>query len=436
MISDEHGKHPLTPPSPPTAEPSGERALLTLRETLPALLVIAVLVLLPIGVGAATVPIALGAIAGVILVWQQRRTLMSVSGARLALILFACYWLPALISAIDSVAAGKSWSTVGGLLRFLPFALFASLSLRDARLWPRINFAVGAVVALWLLDAWVQALTGYGIAGASDPDRLSGIFGAGNLKLGPVLAVLSPFVLAAARERFGRVGLIAAFVFALVPILLAGERSGWLMYALVVVVFLWREAGAPLRFVGWSSATAVLAAVPVVIALYASPAFDARVERSLRALQGTEAAVDYASSGRSMHIWPTALRMVEAHPINGVGVRAFRYAYAQYAGANDNFVNADPDEGALHAHQIVLEVLSETGVMGLLFWIAGFVFAWRAWCGAGVAARARAFAPALALAVMTFPLDTHLAFYSAWWGLVFWWLSALYCAALAAERES
>ena len=408
----------------------------SLRQVWPALLLVAVLVLLPIGVGAATLPIALGAIASLVVAWQRRQTLMANNGARLAIALFACYWLPAFISAFDSIAAGKSWSTVSGLLRFLLFAVFVSLTLRDTRLWPRITWAIGAIVALWLLDAWVQALTGYGIAGASDPDRLSGIFGAGNLKLGPVLAVLSPFVLAAARERFGRTGLVAAFVFALVPILLAGERAGWLMYGLVVLVFLWREAPSPLRFVGWSSAAALLAAVPVLIALHGSPAFDARIERTLRALQGTEAAVDYASSGRSMHIWPTALRMVEAHPLNGVGVRAFRYAYAAYAQAGDNFANADPDEGALHAHQIALEVLSETGVIGLLFWIAGFVIAWRAWLRADAASRTRAIAPALALAVMTFPLNTHLAFYSAWWGLVFWWLLALYCAALHADQNA
>ena len=57
----------------------------------------------------------------------------------------------------------------------------------------------------------------------------------------------------------------------------------------------------------------------------------------------------------------------------------------------------------------------------------------RAWWRANAAARARALAPALALAAMCFPLDTHLAFYSAWWGLLFWWLLALYCAALGAE---
>jgi O-antigen ligase len=405
------------------------------RTTAAALLCVLVLVVLPAGVGAATVPVASAASGGVIVGWRQRYALLAVPATRLALGLFACYWLPALISAVDSVAPGKSWSTVAGLLRFLPFALFASLMLRDARLWPRITLAVGAIVALWLVDAWLQALSGYGIAGASDPERLSGIFGAGNLKLGPALAVLSPFVLAAARERFGRAGFVAAFMFALVPILLAGERSGWLMYALVVLVFVWRETGTPSRFAGWSCATAALAAVPVLIALHASPAFDARVDRTLRALQGTEVAVDYASSGRSLHIWPTALRMAQAHPLNGVGVRAFRYAYAQYAQAGDNFASADPDEGALHAHQIVLEVLSETGAIGLAFWVAGFVLAWRAWRRAGVAARARALAPALALAAMTFPLNTHLAFYSAWWGLVFWWLLALYCAALGAEDQ-
>jgi hypothetical protein len=36
----------------------------------------------------------------------------------------------------------------------------------------------------------------------------------------------------------------------------------------------------------------------------------------------------------------------------------------------------------------------------------------------------------LALGVMLFPLNTHLAFYSAWWGLLFAWLLGLWCASL------
>ena len=98
-------------------------------------------------------------------------------------------------------------------------------------------------------------------------------------------------------------------------------------------------------------------------------------------------------------------------------------------------IDAHTDEGAAHAHQLLLdEVLSETGILGLLFWIAGATCAIRAWRRASVLARERAFAPGLALAAMCFPLNTHLAFYSAWWGLLFWWLLALFCAALSASE--
>ena len=85
----------------------------------------------------------------------------------------------------------------------------------------------------------------------------------------------------------------------------------------------------------------------------------------------------------------------------------------------------------------MLEVLSETGVIGLVLWLVGVVASLRARGGARMRLRANArFAPALALLAMTFPLNTHLAFYSAWWGLLFWWLLALYCAALGAREDA
>jgi O-antigen ligase len=168
--------------------------------------------------------------------------------------------------------------------------------------------------------------------------------------------------------------------------------------------------------------------------LHGSSAFAARVQRSLLALQGSQQALDEAGAGR-VRIWNTALHMVAAHPVAGVGVRGFRYAYPGFAQPGDAFIDTKTDEGAAHAHQIVLEVLSETGIIGLAFWLAGAFHAIRAWRRADAVTRARAFAPGLALAAMCFPLNTHLAFYSAWWGLLFWWLLALYCAAFAVESE-
>jgi len=407
----------------------GSSNLIAWRRLWPALLVLSVLALLPVG-QAFEAPLAIAAGLGLIFAWRVRDTLSTDPGVRLAIILFGAYWLAALISAPAAIAPDKTWSTVAVLLRFLPFALFAVLLLRDADLWPQIECAVAAVVVLWLIDAWVQIFTGHSIAGAMEAERLSGIFGADNLKLGPVLAVLSPFVLATTRSRYGGRGLVVAGVFMLMPILLAGSRAAWLMYALVVAVFLWQQTRAPLRFAAWSLAALIVVGLAAWSADRDSPAFASRVQRTLLMLRGTPSAVDEASAGR-LRIWSTAARMVAAHPVAGVGVRGFRYAYPQYAGPGDAFVDAKADEGAMHAHQLALEVLSETGFIGLLLWVAGVFTAIRAWRRADGAARRRAFAPGLALTVMCFPLNTHLAFYSAWWGSVFWWLLALYIAAVS-----
>jgi O-antigen ligase len=121
--------------------------------------------------------------------------------------------------------------------------------------------------------------------------------------------------------------------------------------------------------------------------------------------------------------------MIREHPINGVGIREYRDAYP----ACEPKTLGRPVWGegsALHAHQIVLEILSETGTLGLLLWLIGAGIAWRAWRLADAAARSRAAMPARALWVTVFPLNTHLAFYSSFWGGVTLLLVGLYVGAL------
>ncbi|HEX4480313.1 MAG TPA: hypothetical protein VH082_05855, partial [Rudaea sp.] len=103
----------------------------------PASIVLAVLALLPIG-SSAEAPLAIGAVAGLVLVWRHRANLSGDRAVALAAIVFACYWLPTLVSAPAAIAPAKTWMTVFTLLRFLPFALFSAIALRDAAIWPRI----------------------------------------------------------------------------------------------------------------------------------------------------------------------------------------------------------------------------------------------------------------------------------------------------------
>ena len=368
----------------------------------------------------------------IILFFRDRRALAGHPGARLLLWLWAAYFLAALISAPGAIDPARSWNSVAAYLRFAPFGIYVCFAVRRETRLNALCLATGVVVALWALDAWVQTLTGYSLGGHAEAQRLSGIFGAGNLKLGPVLASLSPFVLWAARRRFGRAGLIAAMLFLLVPILLAGSRAAWLTYGVALLAFFWVEARTPLRFATWILAACLVVAAAIGVAWKTSPRFDARMDRTLAALQDTRHGLNYASSGR-LDIWRVSAKMIAAHPVVGVGVRDFREAYPRYASPNDHFVTAEAcgeGEGACHPHQIVLEVLSDTGAFGLALWLMALAFVLRAWRSVGADARRRAFPVTVALAVTVFPFNTHLAFYSAWWGLLFWWLLALWCAAL------
>lgn len=384
-------------------------------------------------VGPAEAVLSLGAIASLaLLAWRRFHggtSLLSREAWALITALFFCYWLPELFSAVDAVDRGRAWREVLLDLRYLPFLWLTAMAVSPRRGRRIVFTGLGVIALAWAIDATVQALTGWSVGGANSSDRLSGIFGADNLKLGLVLAALSPFALEAAAERFHAAGWIVAAGVLGVVILLAGSRGSWVMFALVLLLSGWRRIGRK-RLAIVMVAGAVLAGG---LALAVSPQFESRIQRSLAAFNGDRAGLDQALSGR-LSLWHAALGMIDAHPVNGVGIRGFRDAYAQYA-AKDDFWLAHGQKGALHAHQIVLEILSETGLVGLVLWLMGLALAIRAWRWSLPAARRRARVPALALVVTAFPLNTSLAFYSTFWGGAFLLLLALFAGSLFAIED-
>lgn len=421
-------------------------------------LLVAFVALLPL-VGLAETALSLGAlIAMIMLLWQRFRggtRLMRREAWALSTVLFFAYWLPQVFSAIDALDAEHAWREVLTDLRYLPFLWLATMAVSSDRGRKFCLGGIAVIVLLWTLDGLVQAATswspmawtlnhlllwvrdhlqqaetGAGLGARESADRLSGVFGAGNLKLGIVLASLSPFALAWARDRGGAwLWTLAAAMIGIV-ILLAGARAAWLTYGLVLL------------FSGWQTyrskrLMALLALAGLLIATlswFGSSNFRERITRSVGAVQGDRFDVDHALSWR-LSVWTTAGKMIAAHPINGVGARGFRFAYREYAAPNDPFLQGD-QTGAFHAHQIILEILSETGLIGLLLWLAGAALAWRAWHWASEQARQRAGPAALALAVTVFPFNTHLAFYSNFWGGIFLLLIALYAGTLLSQEPS
>jgi len=369
--------------------------------------------------------------------------------AWLAAALFAAYWLPELLSAPDALDGPRAWKEVASDLRYLPFLWGVAIALHAPRGRTIVLDGLGWVAAAWTLDALLQAafgtsplfwgldalkraIGGEGFCSAGEvlaADRLAGVFGPCNLKLGLVLASLSPFALALAARRHGAIGWSVAALALGAAILLGGARAAWLSYALVLAFSGWRVLGAR-RLAGFAGLA--LAAMVAVHAL--SPQVQQRVARTAAALQVDGASVDTALSGRA-RIWQAAACMAGAHPVNGVGVRGFRIAWADCDPAPGQ-VPAWGEGEAYHAHQLVLELLSETGVVGLLAWLAAAWLVWRSWRGADAAARERARPALLALAVTVFPLNTHLAFYSTFWGGLALLLAGLYTGALHGRQAS
>ncbi len=375
--------------------------------------------------------------------------LLSAQAWALTSVLFFAYWTPELIGAIDAVDRARAFREVAVDLRYLPFLWLAAAAVADPR-GRRITFGgLAVIVAVWTVDALAQAVSGISpmfaamdaanvalrgkpLCDANDYlllDRLGGALGPCNLKLGVVLASLSPFLLVVAGQRLGRAGWLTAAALVGVVVLLAGSRASWITYGLVLLLSGW-------RLLGWKRLLGVFACGVAMLAILAvaSPQVRERVERTMHVASAGTAGVDDALSGRA-RIWSAAWCIIQSHPINGVGPRGFREAFP----ACDPQPERIAEWGlgpAHHAHQIVLEILSETGAIGLLLWLAGVAMARRAWRYAEAGAREAAWPAMLALVVTVFPFNTHLAFYSTFWGGVTLLLAALFAGSLLGREAT
>ena len=396
--------------------------------------------------------LALGALAGLIKLVASRfrggNQLLGGPAWALTSVLFFAYWLPEAFSAIDAMDRGRALREALVDLRYLPFLWIVAAAVADDAGRRRTFGGLAIIVGVWTLDALVeaatgasplfsgidavkQAISGHGMCTAAQvaaADRLGGVLGPCNLKLGIVLASLSPFALDAMRRRFGRLGWLGAAVAIGLVVLLAGSRASWLTYGLVLLWTGWRTLGRKKLLMVFA-----LGAVALVAATLLVPQVRERVERTTHVLTADSNGLDTALSGRT-RIWSAAVCMAREHPVNGVGARGFRQAFPA-CDPQPGVIAAWGEGAALHAHQLVLEILSETGGIGLLLWLAGAALAWRAWRYADVVARDRARPAMLALAVTVFPLNTHLASYSTFWGGVLLMLSALYAGSLLGREQ-
>lgn len=337
----------------------------------------------------------------------------------------------------------KSAGTAVVWVRYIVFAAALCLLLERSAALGRLMLA-GFVVAAGLVaaDTLFQAVTGtdvfgrpiyFGVDDHGQPIpttfRLTGpldrpVVGVALLYIG--LPAFTALLLLAARPATGlplrAAAILGAMVYA-ITIILSGERMALLLLGLALVILLFAVLRPrPLVVGGLGLGAVVVAAALAMLAPHI-------VARHLSVLQ------ELAMGGQSIYLrLPLAAWEVFANnPLFGTGVRTFRY---------ECYTHATTPEMAtvcsnLHPHHLWMEILSDTGLVGLVLFVALFIVAlrpavvqWRTWAGDALLAGA-----AISVLVRLWPLATSGSFFTNRGEVVFWTMMAL-CIGLAGRRDA
>lgn len=395
-------------------------------------LVIASLALLPVG-RTAELPLSLLAIVGLKVVFARFRGGNWEQSTVYFLLFFLCLWIPILISLPDSSRFSKTLSCLLEYPRFLlsGFAVLHYCAKREKI--QLIHRCTLGIVVFWIVDALIQYFWGRNLFGyAYYPQRLNGVFG-DTLYLGPFLALYSAFVITTLWGKKHMAASALMNMLCLLVMLLAGSRAGWISYLAVLLLFLLYICRNNLKmFILGIGVLSVFAMAAATIVYHYSETFAQRIDTTLLIFEGDEESMDQALSFR-LPIWKAAVSMIGDHPVNGVGGRAFRYIYPEYAEENDLFLGQDDTDpnlriGALHAHQMLLEVLSETGFLGGCFFLGAMTVLVCYWRSRSGFQKSLMLPYGLAIAAIFFPLNTHLSLYSSVFSQVIYWFTSLFFA--------
>ncbi len=407
------------------------------RDQWPLLLIWSCLVVLPIG-RVVEVPVMLMAIAGLYLLFKHWQSWRHEPAFKLFAGVFLLAWIPILVSLVDAVRPQSTAMMSVNHLRFAFSGIFILHVLSTPEAHRRFLSLCAWLLLAWVVDGNVQMATGRDLLGFAIPagGRINALFGAEGLVYGIVLAVLCPLLWEHAARRWSRWQLAATVIATVVAILAAGARSAWITVVVILLaygVLLWhRRRRFPLPLFALVLAGSVLA----VAALWAgSERFADRLESAVGAFTGSTAIKEDAI-GHRLWIWRGAVNMIEANPLNGVGAGGFRYAFPAYPAKGDPFVNADPPISPYHSHNLWLEILSESGLVGALGLFSLLTLLLVVGIRTPASARRLMLPYALCLLAAYFPFNTHMAIYSSFWSQIVWWLIALYCAAYGAGRAA
>lgn len=350
--------------------------------------------------------------------WEARGALWQESrAARLAV---AAFFLPVVVTWLAALVTGGAeavWLKSGGA-----FVLGGLLALgttrlsRDARIQPLATALISLAIVSWLLDGSLQLLLGRSIdcryldSPCVRESRLSLYFNS-NTKLSYYFGMMA-FIPAAWFIGLRRY-LPAAMVLLMggVVAMAAGSRFSVLSW-LVGMGALGLVAALSLRRF---ARLAILLGAPVAIVVLGvlfyevNPAFHVRMASTLALFSGADyEAANRALTGR-LDIWVPTLHMLkDGHWLFGIGPNNLDAAVRPYLQGGNLFAQIK----IFHAHQVLIDILAATGVIGLLAFLAYYGWVTRQFLRDRLADIDLRWGALLVFLLMWFPVNSAQGFYS------------------------
>ena len=230
------------------------------------------------------------------------------------------------------------------------------------------GFAIGALFSV-VAGVLPNVPLASDVAGTPEAGRFVGSYGDPNFLaagLVPSLALCAGLAAVAATMR-ARLALGGTAFVLLVALLATGSRGGLVAAGVAVLAALALAGGRRLP---------IIAAALVVIVL-------ASVYFGASSSSGVDRIREFGSGNGRVDLWRIAIRMGDAHPVDGVGIGGFPDAAGKYLRRPGRL-----DSGQLGAqlvlrkphetHNMYLQMFAETGIVGLFLLIAAALAAMRA----------------------------------------------------------
>lgn len=270
---------------------------------------------------------------------------------------------------------------IAGLLGFSIAGLSTSRQSREVA-----ATIIGLTILFWIIDGLVQLLFGkdlFGIAANTDggAERIGAFFD-NPYRYGYFLAflvALPAFWLLPRRNGrlLGSLALIAGGAVALA----GGSRYAMLGYGLLAIVF----AVVAAQDLARRQRAAVLIGAPIGLAalvgllFLVSSSLEQRISQTLVVLSGLDRNTLNLALSNRLDIWEPALALARDNWLFGAGPSQITEAIKPYLPPDSVFITQNIN--IMHAHQVLIEILVGTGVIGLFCFLAYYAHvcltAWR-----------------------------------------------------------